>query len=133
MPYCNTCGARYRNGSSFCSECGNALFALTAPHLACWEGAPPLFLHEDAAAYGRPAPPPKNVGLALLLTTLFGPLGLLYTSVAGALYMLLGWCFLVLATCDDWIANDAIPMLIIWPVCILWAALTACSYNHNRR
>ena len=36
---------------------------------------------------------PKSIGIAILLTILFGPLGLFYASVSGALIMLLAPIF----------------------------------------
>ncbi|HLO40908.1 MAG TPA: hypothetical protein VK176_07785 [Phycisphaerales bacterium] len=66
----------------------------------------------------------KSVGLAFLLTLIFGPLGMLYTTVAGAIIMFL-------------IASVIIPLtgglatVIVWPVCMLWGCLAASK--HNRR
>ena len=77
---------------------------------------------------------PKKVGLAILLASLFGPLGLLYSTASGALYALLAWCFLVLATCDDWIGSDiVVSIALIWPICVAWAAFAARTYNEDRR
>lgn len=88
----------------------------------------------SAIPWGCGVPPSKKITTAVLLAAFFGPLGLLYSSISGALYMLLGWCFLVLATCDDWINNDVVfPILVAWPVCMIWAALAARTYNEDRR
>ena len=131
MTSCNSCGARIRNGTRFCEECGAPLFAVTSPHLSEWEEAG----HATAPVLpvGCGTQPPKKVGTAVLLSALFGPLGLLYSSVPGALYMLLFWCFLVLATCDDWISDQMIATLIAWPICVVWAAIAARSFNQDRR
>src|SRR6185437_16120438 len=105
MPYCNSCGARNSDRFRFCVECGTPLFFVTPPRRAFFEALHPAMAHGMPHVYGTSAPPARSTGLAVLLTILFGPFGLLYTSVSGALYMLLAWCFLVLATCSDWISN----------------------------
>lgn len=132
MYSCNACGARSNGGSHFCRECGAPLFAVTGPHSAIWGALSPVLVH--AIPVGHWTRPPKSITLAVSLAAVFGPLGLLYSSVSGALYMLLGWWFLILATCDDWITDDVIfPMLVAWPICMIWAALAARTYNEDRR
>ena len=64
------------------------------------------------------APKDKSVGAALVLTFLFGPLGLFYVTVAGALVMLVGAIvvfFLTLGVGD----------LFVWAGCMIWGALAA--------
>jgi len=102
-----------------------------APRAPSWEAtARPI----SVVTWDCGANLPKRIGMALLLSAFFGPVGLLYSSVAGAIYMLLGWCFLVLATCDDWITNDVIfPVMIVWPICIIWGTLSAHTHNENQR
>jgi hypothetical protein len=60
----------------------------------------------------------KSVGLAFLLAFLFGPLGLLYCSVVGALLlMVLGvLSFLVL---------PVFGLVVIWIISIIWAVVAA--------
>jgi hypothetical protein len=70
--------------------------------------------------------PQKSVGVAILLTVLFGPLGMLYSTVPGALVMLLVSVVLVMATAG-------ISIFITWPICIIWGAIAAQSYNEGRR
>jgi len=62
----------------------------------------------------------KSVGLAILLTFLFGPLGMLYSTVSGALIML------VISTIVG-IFTFGIGLLLTWPICIIWAAVAANS------
>jgi hypothetical protein len=68
--------------------------------------------------------PTKSVGLAVLLAFLFGPLGMLYSTVAGALLMLIISTIAAVFTCG-------FGLLITWPICIIWAAAAASSYNQN--
>ncbi len=84
--------------------------------------------------------PEKSVGIAFLLTFLFGPLGMLYSTVVGALVMLgieaivtvVGW-FLVAATFGLGLVILVPPgYFLIWVACILWGGCLAAS-GHNER
>ena len=130
--YCHRCGAEKQARSSICPVCGFARRAVTAPRAPQW-GAAPGSGPQVRLAPGYWTLPPKRLGLAVLLAALLGPLGLLYSTVSGALYMLLASCFLILASCEDWIANDLVSMLIAWPICVAWAALAVRMYNEDRR
>ena len=61
----------------------------------------------------------KSVGLALLLTFFFGPLGMLYTTVVGALVMFVVNVVLWL------IPGGFLLNLLAWPVQLIWAASAA--------
>ncbi|MCK6475916.1 MAG: hypothetical protein L6Q35_03685 [Phycisphaerales bacterium] len=64
----------------------------------------------------------KSVGLAFLLTLVFGPLGMLYTTVAGAIIMLIVSSVVGALTAG-------IGLVVTWPICILWACLAAARTN----
>ena len=66
----------------------------------------------------------KSVGAALVLTFLFGPLGLLYSSVLGGI-LLLVLSFLVA------VLTFGLGLVVIWPVAMIWAAIAA-SNQHSR-
>ncbi len=68
----------------------------------------------------------KSVGLALLLTFLFGPLGLLYATVSGALIML--FISLIVA-----FITFGFGILITWPICMIWAAIAVNNQNNRMR
>jgi hypothetical protein len=131
MRFCGLCGAKFAGNSRFCRKCGAALFAISAPSISDVER--PSRPIATLMRAGCATAPPKKLALAVVLAALFGPLGLLYASVTGALYMVLAWCFLVLATCKDWVSNDLVAFLIAWPICIVWAILAASAYNEDRR
>lgn len=57
---------------------------------------------------------PKSRGTALLLTILFGPLGLLYISIAGGIILTL------LAVLLSW---TVIVPIICWVASIIWAVV----------
>lgn len=130
--YCKRCGAGIAARCPICPVCGMTQYTVTVPSAPHWETPHP----GGAAALpalGYWTLPPKRIGVAVLLAALLGPLGLLYSTVSGALYMLMASCFLLLAACGDWIANDLYSMLIAWPICVAWAALAVRVYNEDRR
>jgi hypothetical protein len=66
----------------------------------------------------------KSVGIAILLTILFGPLGMLYSTILGGFVMFfLGGAFVVL--------TGGIGFLVTWPICIVWGAMAADSHNKS--
>lgn len=105
----------------------------TAPHEP-WRAAAPAPL---------PPLPRKNVGVAFLLTFLFGPLGMLYSTVTGALVML-GITFVVsliagvivglisLATFGLGAFLVVLAPLVglpIWIASLIWSCLAASGHN----
>ena len=66
--------------------------------------------------------PTKSMGLAILLTVLFGPLGMLYVTIPGAITMgILGGIILIL--------TFGFGIFLVWPICVIWAAIATSSYN----
>lgn len=63
-------------------------------------------------------PHDKSVGAALVLTFLFGPLGLLYATVAGGLVLTVIALVVGLFTVG-------FGLFVIWPISMIWAATTA--------
>jgi hypothetical protein len=69
---------------------------------------------------------PKNLVLALLLATLFGPFGLFYVTVPGAMTMLIVGIALAMFT-------FGMGFFLVWPLCIIWAAFAVISSNKRAR
>lgn len=67
---------------------------------------------------------PKNVGLAVALSFFFGPLGLLYASVTGAIVMF----FVNLAAL---FFTFGVGLLFTWPACVVWAIVASNNYNQR--
>ena len=67
------------------------------------------------------AKPEKSVMAAFLLTLLFGPLGLLYASIAGGIIMIILVPFTL-----------GIGALIVWPISMIWAVITAVASKSAR-
>lgn len=77
---------------------------------------------------GRPpviiAQAPKSMGIAILLTVLFGPLGLLYSTVKGDIIMIVVGFVVGFLTLG-------LGALITWPVAIVWAYIATKKYNEQ--
>ncbi len=66
---------------------------------------------------------PKSVPMAVLLALFLGPLGLFYPSPLGGLFMT--FVCVILG-----IGSVGVGLLFAWPVCIIWAYVTA-SASHE--
>lgn len=66
----------------------------------------------------------KSMGITLLLTFLFGPLGMLYSTVTGAIVMIIVNVIVAIITLG-------FGLFITWPVCIIWGAVATNKYNKN--
>ena len=67
---------------------------------------------------------PKNVGLAAGLGFFFGPLGMCYATLKGALIM-----FLVNIVIG--IFTLGFGVFLTWPICAIWAYMAAKKYNEQ--
>ncbi|HEX7843112.1 MAG TPA: hypothetical protein VF469_36820 [Kofleriaceae bacterium] len=66
----------------------------------------------------------KSMAAAILLPLFFGPLGMFYSTVMGALVMLVaGGLFDILTL--------GFGLLLTWPGCILWSALATNAHNNR--
>ncbi|MEP7171441.1 MAG: hypothetical protein ABI855_18875 [Bacteroidota bacterium] len=61
---------------------------------------------------------PKSVAMAIILTFIFGPLGLLYSSIKGGIIMFFVTFIIGFFTLG-------FGLLLTWPLCIIWAAVAA--------
>ena len=64
----------------------------------------------------------KSIVISLILTFLFGPLGMLYSTIWGAVIMIVLSIIVALVTLG-------MGLFLIWPICMIWGALAAASYN----
>ena len=65
---------------------------------------------------------PKSLGIALLLTFIFGPIGMLYATIWGGFIMLL--INLVIG-----IPTLGLGLIFTWPIQLIWVTLAVRSYN----
>ena len=84
----------------------------------------------------------KSIGIAILLTFLFGPIGLFYASVSGGLIMTFTPVFLVLLLIGGILQENSILVLwssglliffilTFWLINIIWAVLSVRNYNEK--
>ena len=66
--------------------------------------------------------PTKSTGLAILLTVLFGPLGMFYSTIWGAIIM-------IPISAVVGILTVGFGLFVTWPICVIWAAVATSSYN----
>ena len=66
----------------------------------------------------------KSVGIAILLSFLFGPLGMLYSTIVGGIVMFF-------ATGIAFLLTAGLGLFLTWPIGVIWAAVAAS--NHNKK
>ncbi|MYM18732.1 hypothetical protein GSY69_01750 [Brevibacterium sp. 5221] len=66
------------------------------------------------------------MGLAFVLSFFFGPLGMFYSTVAGAIVMLI---VSVVAALFTW----GVSLFVTEPICIIWACVAAANANSRTR
>ena len=67
----------------------------------------------------------KSMGLAILLAFLFGPLGMLYATIPGAIVMFILDVLMFFFT-------GGLGLIITIPVGIIWAAMAVSKYNKEQ-
>ena len=72
----------------------------------------------------------KSLGLAVALAFLFGPFGLAYASLTGAVVMLIV-AVIVLVPVLLGLFINAVIFLPVWIVCVIWAAFAAYERTRN--
>jgi len=66
----------------------------------------------------------KSVGVAILLTFFFGPLGMLYSTILGAVVM-----FVV--NLLAFFLTAGLGLIITWPIGIIWSVLAVRAKNND--
>jgi hypothetical protein len=66
--------------------------------------------------------PQKSMGVTIILTILFGPLGMFYSTIVGGVVMLIVSLLVAIFTLG-------VGLFITWPICIIWAAVATNSHN----
>ena len=72
----------------------------------------------------------KSVGVAIILTIIFGPLGMFYSTIPGALIMIAVNVVVFLISVFT-AGLGFVLFFITWPVCVIWGAVAASSYNNK--
>ena len=86
-------------------------------------GAPQItIINQNTQSVGGVAGQPKNMLLALVLSFLFGPLGMLYATIPGAAVMFIAGLMFGLPT-------GGAGFVLLWPAQLLWTFLSVRSHN----
>ena len=64
----------------------------------------------------------KSVGASLVLTFLFGPLGMFYSTVVGAIIMLVLYIVVGIITLG-------LGLIVLHPIAMIWGAVAVSNYN----
>ena len=70
--------------------------------------------------------PTKSIVISLILTFLFGPLGMLYSTIWGAIIMIVISIIMVTVTLGF---GAFVVWSMIWPISMIWGALAVVFYN----
>lgn len=68
--------------------------------------------------------PFKSVGVALILSVVLGPVGLLYASFWGGITMIL---VALVVLCNKF----TVPVILTWVICCIWAVGATNQYNRK--
>lgn len=100
----------------------------TPPAPPSYQAAPPPSYQgvPQAAPPLRPRVETKSVALAAVLGFFFGPLGMLYSTVVGAAVMFVVCTFVGFVT-------FGFGLILMWPICAIWAAVSASATNDRSR
>lgn len=120
MAFCTQCGSSNLDGARFCGSCGTSLPVQPVAYVV-----PPVQPVIPVAPAYVVVRAPKSVGVAILLTVFFGPLGMLYSTVPGALVMMAVSILLAIVTAG-------LSVFLTWPICVIWGAMAADAYNKGR-
>ena len=66
----------------------------------------------------------KSVLLSLVLTFILGPLGMLYSTILGAIVM-------IILSVPAFIITLGHPAFLIWPISMIWGAWATHRYNQR--
>ncbi len=64
----------------------------------------------------------KSAGISFLLTFLFGPLGMLYSTIVGGIIMF--FVSLVVG-----FVTLGVGLIFTWPICVIWGIVAVNSHN----
>jgi len=74
--------------------------------------------------------PTKSVGISLILTFFFGPLGMFYSTVPGGLIMMVvNAPIVIFGLCSGGVG--LLLLVFTQPICMVWGAMAASSYNRK--
>jgi hypothetical protein len=125
MNFCEQCGSTTRDKDGFCGGCGAPWPLAAAEHETKQSGSsktsplskvasPALDVRPGVRFFSFSDVQPKKVWLAIPLAVFFGPLGLLYCTMTGAIVM-------ALASVPLWLLLGNLSYVVIPAISAFWA------------
>jgi hypothetical protein len=118
MNFCGLCGSSSRDKDGFCGGCGAAWPLGTVAHQAKPSDSsrisPITRLSRDPRFLRYTEIRPKKVWVAIPLAVIFGPFGLLYCTMTGAIVM-------ALASVPLWLLLGNLSYVVIPAISAFWA------------
>ena len=125
MSFCEKCGSTSRDKDGFCGGCG-APWPLDPVACAPQQSqsaeasslskfaAPSINIAPDPRFFGLTDIQPKRIWVAIGLAVIFGPVGLLYCTMTGAIVM-------ALATVPLWLMLGNLSYIVVPAISAFWA------------
>ena len=74
----------------------------------------------------------KSVGISILLTLLFGSVGLFYSTISGGLIMTLLFSpGIIILLFTGHFLSAGLLALLYYPICVIWGMRAVATYNHK--
>ena len=71
---------------------------------------------------------PKNLAIAVILTLVFGPLGMFYATIPGGIVMgVINLLIMIISFLT--LGIGSIFFLFTWPICLIWTILSVNAQN----
>lgn len=121
---CPNCGSHLDSKVIYCGNCGTKVKGNSIPSKKLLESETTINVGYQTNHTNVVIASNKNVAVAIILTFLFGPLGMLYSTVSGGIIMF--FISLVVA-----FITLGFGLIITWPICIIWGAMAANNFNKN--
>ncbi len=85
---------------------------------------------EKTQATQAVAAQPKSMGLAVLLTLIFGSLGMFYSTIVGGIVMTIVTVICLIITFLTLGLGGAL-FFIVWPIQLIWTVVAVNKYNNE--
>ena len=121
---CPTCGYELAPKVIFCGNCGSRVNVKSVPSPKQPQQSAAINVGIQTNQTNVVVTSTKSIIVSIILTFIFGPLGMLYSTVTGGIVMLIISIIIGIITLG-------IGLIITWPICIIWGAIAANNYNKN--
>ena len=139
---CTNCGAENFTSAKYCSNCGYTLPIVSMNINANLsektnkESQRNVSTERQQILYNQPlvivTKSTKSVGIAILLVAIFGPLGMFYSTIGGAIFMsIMAPVIFFFILMSGNLGYIILGLIIYYPICMIWASTAVSSYNRK--